>query len=223
MHKQSAPVAVVASVLPRAQDRGKPAVVLRPVAEADTLRGEEHSVMDARAVDDAARRLADLRGAAGSELAAGLLALGLAVAASFAWRPLAVPLLVGGMLVTATGAVALVRQRLLVEELAVDRDAQAIPEVRSYALALLRPSSRRQLAGALRSEKWRHQGLAEELEALASELEDGRLALDPACAAACSLLVTDGAGPLVNPARPPEDLRAAILHIRSGFEERMAA
>jgi hypothetical protein len=65
---------------------------------------------------------------------------------------------------------------------------------------------------------------AEELEALASELEDDELALDPACAVACMRLLSDlSASPLLNPALPPEELRSRVRQIRSGFEARQAA
>ena len=65
---------------------------------------------------------------------------------------------------------------------------------------------------------------AEELEALACELEDDELALDPACAVACMRLVSDvSESPLLNPALPPELLRSRIRQIRSGFEAGPAA
>ena len=58
---------------------------------------------------------------------------------------------------------------------------------------------------------------AHELEALASELDDGELALDTACAVSCMRLLSDSAGsPLLNPARPREELRSRVRQIRSG-------
>jgi hypothetical protein len=60
--------------------------------------------------------------------------------------------------------------------------------------------------------------LTAQLEALASELDDGDLVLDPACAVACMRLLSDVAeSPLLNPALPPEELRSRIRQIRSGF------
>ena len=60
---------------------------------------------------------------------------------------------------------------------------------------------------------------AEELEALASELDDEELELDPACAVACTRLLGDViASPLLNSALPPEDLRSRVAQIRSGFK-----
>ena len=59
---------------------------------------------------------------------------------------------------------------------------------------------------------------AAELEALASELTDGGLELDPACAVACRRLLSDlGESPLLNAARPPEELRSRVRQIRAGF------
>ena len=65
---------------------------------------------------------------------------------------------------------------------------------------------------------------AEELEALARELEDDELALDRAFAVACMRLLSDvSASPHFNPALPPERLRSRVRQIRSGFEPRQAA
>jgi hypothetical protein len=65
----------------------------------------------------------------------------------------------------------------------------------------------------------------EELEALASELDDAELELDPACALACMRLLSDLAeSPLLNPALSPEELRSRVRQIRSGFRTcRLAA
>ena len=61
--------------------------------------------------------------------------------------------------------------------------------------------------------------VADELEALASELEDDGLALDPVAAVACVRLLSDiPHSPLLNPAAPVAELRSRILQIRSGFE-----
>jgi hypothetical protein len=58
---------------------------------------------------------------------------------------------------------------------------------------------------------------AHELEALASELDDEELVLDPACAVACVRLVSDVASsPLLNVELPAELLRSRVSQIRSG-------
>ena len=65
---------------------------------------------------------------------------------------------------------------------------------------------------------------AEELEALASELDDEELELDPACAVACMRLLSDVVtSPLLNSALPPQDLRSRVVQIRSGFKARRLA
>ena len=63
--------------------------------------------------------------------------------------------------------------------------------------------------------------VGDELEALAAELEDDGLELDPVAAVACARLLSDiPASPLLNPAAPVVVLRARIRQIRSGFAER---
>ena len=65
---------------------------------------------------------------------------------------------------------------------------------------------------------------AAELEALASELDDEELELDPACAVACMRLLSDVVtSPLLNSALPPQDLRSRVVQIRSGFTARRLA
>jgi hypothetical protein len=60
--------------------------------------------------------------------------------------------------------------------------------------------------------------VAEELEALACELDDDGLALDPVCAVACTRLLSDlGESRLRDPALWREDLRSRVWQIRSGF------
>ena len=59
---------------------------------------------------------------------------------------------------------------------------------------------------------------AEDLSALADELGDPQLELEPACAAACSRLLTDElASPLINYTLPADDVRSRLVQIRSGF------
>ena len=59
---------------------------------------------------------------------------------------------------------------------------------------------------------------AEEMEALAAELEDDELTLDPVSAVMCKRLLTDFMeSPLFDPARPSEELRSRVRRIRAGF------
>ena len=104
-----------------------------------------------------------------------------------------------------------------------------IAAVRRRGRRLTSRRSRRQLSRSLRSlvaEPWRSPytvpdrvvAFATDLEELARELEDVEAELDPASAASCLRLLTDGGeSPLLNPAFPVEDLRAALLRIRGGI------
>jgi hypothetical protein len=149
----------------------------------------------------------------------------LAVVATEVRPALAVPLFVGGLAVGALGLRALWRHWDLVERLSGERAAYVIPEVLAYATREAELDRRQTFAALIRS-RVREPGLdgervvaaAEELEALACELDDHALALDPAAAVACMRLLTDlGGSPLLNSALPPEDLRSRVRQIRAGF------
>ena len=127
---------------------------------------------------------------------------------------------------------ALWRRWDLVERLAGEREAYVIPEVLAFAGREATLERRHTYAAQIRGEleqtglaHWdRVMRAAEELEALACELEDDERALDPACAVACMRLLSDpSASPLLNPALPPELLRSRVRQIRSGFEAGEAA
>jgi hypothetical protein len=182
--------------------------------------------MYARAVDDASARLHELHQEERQDLGLAALALGLALAAAHVHPALAMPLFVGGMAVGTLGVRALWRHWDLVDRLAGERDAYVIPDVLTYASRETRKERRHSFAALIRSivkqpgpaVVARVHAAAEDLEALASELEDEELALDPACAVACARLVSDPAqSPLLNPALPPEELRSRVRQIRSGF------
>lgn len=184
--------------------------------------------MYARAVDDAAARLRDLRREGWADLGLAVLVLGLAVGATQVRPTLALPLFLGGVFALALGVRALWRRWELVERLAGERDAFAISEVLEYASRETRMERRRSFAAVIRSTlnppalaaDRRLLGLADELEELASELEDDDLTLDPASAVACHRLLSDPASPLFDPAVPPRELRSRIRQIRSGFQPR---
>jgi hypothetical protein len=188
--------------------------------------------MYARAVDDAATRIRDLRHEEWEDLGLAGIALGLAIAATEARPALALPLFVGGLVAWALGIRALWRRWDLVDRLAGERDAYVIPEVRKYALRETSMERRRGLAAyvrrALQESSLAHEArvtaVADELEALASELEDEELALDPACAVACARLLSDVAeSPLLNRDVPAGVLRLRVCQIRSGFAPRRVA
>ena len=188
--------------------------------------------MYARAVDDAATRLRELRQEEWGDLALGGLALALALAATQVRPSLALPLFIGGVVVGAFGVRALYRRWDLVERLLSERDAYVIPEVLGHATRMATSDSRRRLAASIRTTltqpgiliESRVDAAADELEALASELGDDTLELDPVCAAACLRLVSDySESPLLNHSASAGELRTAVLRIRSGFTARRAA
>lgn len=181
--------------------------------------------MYARAVDEASVRLRELRHEEWADLGLGALVLGLAVAAAEVRPAIAVPLLIGGFAMGALGVRALWRRWDLVERLSGERDAYVIPEIRAFA-SLEATMERRQTFAALircrlAEPEARIAAVAEELQALASDLEDDELELDPACAVACSRLLSSVPGsPLINRTFPPEELRSRVSQIRAGFAAR---
>jgi hypothetical protein len=188
--------------------------------------------MYARAVEDADARLRALRHEEWERLGLAVVALGTATVAATVAPSLALPLFVGGLVVGALGLRALWRRWDLVERLAGDPDALVIPEVRAYATREATMERRQTFASFIRTAhatpsavcSARCLALASELEALAADLEDEALELDPAAAVACMRLVSDVAGsPLLNASLPAEDLRAQVCRIRSGFSPRPPA
>jgi hypothetical protein len=188
--------------------------------------------MYARAVDEAEARLRELRREEWEDFALGVSALALAMAATQVRPALALPLLVGGLVGWALGIRALWRRWDLVDRLAGESDAYTISEVRDYALREATMERRRSLAAYLRraleetrvAREARVLAASDELEALASELEDEGLVLDPACAVACVRLLSDVvASPLLNRELPAELLRSRVSQIRAGFAPRRLA
>jgi hypothetical protein len=184
--------------------------------------------MYARAVDDASARLQELRREEWQELTLAALALGLALVATQIHPALAMPLFIGGVIVGGRGMTALWRRWDLVDRLAAERDAHAIAEVRAYASRQATTARRHHFAALIRGTvrrpgsavELRVRAARDELEALASELEDENLALDPASAIACLRLLSDPVlSPLLNPELPQQDLRSLVHQIRSGFHD----
>lgn len=188
--------------------------------------------MDARAVDDAAARLRDLRREEWENLALGMLALALSISATQVRPALAVPLFAGGMVEVALGIRAVWRRWDLVDRLAAERDAYVIPEVLAVAARETTLDRRHTFAAVIRCR------LAEsplygdtrvdlarpDLEALAADLDDPELELEPAIAVACMRLVSDVLeSPLLDRRRPAEDLCARARWIRGGFTPRRPA
>lgn len=182
--------------------------------------------MVARAVEDAGRRLNDLRREEWEEGAVAAAALALAIVASFVQPAFGLPLFVGGLFVAARAVVAGWRRWDLLDRLVVERDAYAIPEMRARGEREAAMPNRRWLSLVIRTRldlaaNPRIVGNAEELSALADELVDPRLVIDPACAVACSRFLTDGiTSPLLNSTLPAWDVRSRLVQIRSGFRRR---
>ena len=185
--------------------------------------------MYARAVDQADARLRELRCEERGELGLGAVALGAAVVATEVLPALAPGLFVGGLVIGALGARAMWRRWDLVERLAGDRDAYVISEVLAFASREATMERRHSFAALIRrtvrdarlAADPRVLAVADELEELASELDDGELVLDPASAVACMRLLSEfQQSPLLNQALPQEDLRSRVRQICSGFTPR---
>jgi hypothetical protein len=183
----------------------------------------------ARAIDQADARLRELRQDARGEFALAAAALTASLVATDVLPALAVPLFIGGLVVGVLGARAVWRRWDLLERLSGERDAHVISEVRAFASREATMERRQSYAALVRGRLYeaRHAGdarvlaVADELEALACELEDGDLALEPASAVACTRLLSEvTTSPLLNHASPPEDLRSRVRQIRSGLEPR---
>ena len=178
--------------------------------------------MHARAVDDGAAKLRALRHEEREDLGLGAMAVALAVAATQVWPELALPLFIGGIVVGVRGVRAAWRRWDLVDRLAGYVDAYVIPEVLAYASRHSSMERRRTFATYLRSRLLtsdeRVAAVARDLEALATELDDDSLALDPVAAVACMRLLSEPDSPLLDRAAPTDELRSRVLRIRSGFK-----
>jgi hypothetical protein len=179
--------------------------------------------MYARALDEAANRLRELRHEGWEDLALASFALVLSLAATQVRPALAIPLFLGGLGVGALGARALWRRWDLLDRLAGECDAYEIADVLAHASREATMERRHGYAALVRARlREPHDGsdrvAAEELELLADELDDRLLTLDPACGVACMRLVSDPVeSPLLNPSEPQEELRSRVRQIRSGF------
>jgi hypothetical protein len=182
--------------------------------------------MDARTLDTAAARLRELRAETRQELALAAVSLALSLVATGVFPALALPLFLGGLFVGARGVRAMWRHWDLVDALATKPEALAIPEVLAHAAREATLERRRLYAEMIRGMLGRPElpqaerivAAFEELEALASELDDPELELDPACAVCCMRLAGDLVGsPLLNPEVPPEELSRQVRRIRAGF------
>jgi hypothetical protein len=183
--------------------------------------------MYARAVEEGAAKLRALRHEEWEDLGLGAVAIALAVAATQVWPELAVPLFVGGVAVGVKGVRAAWRRWDLVDRLADYVDAHVIPEVLAYASRHASMERRRTFASFLRCRLLagdsRLAAVAQELEALAIDLEDESLAFDPVAAVATMRLLSEPESPLLDRTAPMDTLRSRVLQIRSGFKPQPVA
>jgi hypothetical protein len=181
--------------------------------------------MYARAVEEAAARLHELRREEWEQFGVAAAAMALALAAAQRHHSLAMPLFLGGLVVAGLGMRALWRRWDLVDRLSGEPDAHAIAEVLDYASREATPERRRGSAALIRRTLRERSPydprialVEDELAALARELEDTSLTLDPACAVACRRLLTNpGESTLFDSAVATEDLLASIRRIRLGL------
>lgn len=189
--------------------------------------------MHARQVEEQSTELHELRHDELELTGLTVLCFGLALAAH--GRPtIALPLLTAGLAGAALAVRAYWRRWDLVDRLLLERDAYGIAEVRTRAEHTALLENRQSLASSIR---WRLEHasaftepdgrllrVVPELTALADELADETLELDPLRAVECERLLTDGlTSPLVDPTASVDDLHAWICRIRAGFAPRGAA
>jgi hypothetical protein len=156
-----------------------------------------------------------------------VLCFGLALAGH--GRPtIALPLLAAGLGGAALAVRAFWRRWDLVDRLLLVREAYEIAEVRTRAEHMALLENRRSLASSIR---WRLEHasaftepdgrllrVVPELSALADELADETLELDPLRAVECERLLMDGlTSPLVDPTASVDELFAWVRRIRAGF------
>ena len=187
------------------------------------LHGDRLNTMYARAIDDAAAELHELRATEREDLGLALVVLIASLVATDAAPSLALPLFLGAVCIAVLGLRATIRRFELVQQLWGDRDAYAIGEVRERAERESTMARRRCAAARIRalaegSSDERLVDVEPELQALIAELEDARLALDPAAAVLCAQLLTDVVeSPLLRTEKPVEELRARLRRARAGF------
>jgi hypothetical protein len=183
--------------------------------------------MYARAVEEGAAKLRALRHEEWEDLGLGAVAVALAVATTQVWPGLAVPLFVGGVVIGVKGVRAAWRRWDLVDRLADYVDAYVIPEVLAYASRHASMERRRTFASFIRSRllvsDQRIAAVAQDLEALAVDLDDDSLALAPVAAVATMRLLSEPESPLLDRSAPTDDLRSRVLQIRAGFKPRLLA
>jgi hypothetical protein len=176
--------------------------------------------MNARQVDDAAGQLHELGIESVEDIALALVATGLALAATQLFPNLAMPFLLGAIGVGFLGVRAYVRRTFLVEDLAAEPDAYAIPAVRSYGLRATAAEHRHALAGLIRVEasEPRLEPVRAELEQLAALLEDDRRRVEPFSLVSLEQWLRDPGGSFRNPDVPACELGCRLRSLLAALE-----
>ena len=186
--------------------------------------------MNARQLDEATTRLHDLRARTVGDLVLAVVATGLALTAT-QFRPvLAIPFLLGAVGVGFLGMQAHARRVFLVEELADDRDAYGIPEVRRFGERATTPTHRRRLAQSIRLAMTdspsevaaRPHSVRVELDQLAAVLEDEERSFEPYSLVTLEHWLNDPGGSFRDPRVPAVEVRSRLRHLLVDFDERSA-
>jgi hypothetical protein len=174
--------------------------------------------VNARQVDAEARRVHDLGAQGVEDLVLSVVATGLALTATQVRPALAIPFLLGAFSVGFLGMRAIVLRIFLVEDLAGDRDAYAIPAVRRFALRATAPQHRHDLAHSIRIALTgssgvvadRFRAVQPELEELVAVLEDDDRPLDPYAVVTLERWLNDPCGSFRDPDAPVAELRSRL-------------
>lgn len=183
--------------------------------------------MNARQIEQADERLHDLKVRAVEDMVLAACGFGLALAATQLRPAFAVPLLVGAIALCFLGVQALVRRSFLIEDLAADRDAYVIPDVRGFGLRAASPAHRHQLARVLRvallgstyETAERLQAVRPELDELIADLEDDSLRWEPPAAVGLERWLNDPLGSFHDQTVPVTELRSRLRVFLAGFDD----
>jgi hypothetical protein len=186
--------------------------------------------MNARQLDEAATRLHDLRAQSAGDFMLAAVATGLALTATQLRPVLAMPFLLGAIGVGFLGVQAYVRRVFLVEDLADDRDAYSIPDVRRFGERVRTPAHRRQLAQSIRlatadssrEEAARLASVRVELDQLLAVLEDDQCPLEPHRLVTLEHWLNDPGGSFRNPLVPAAELRSRLRRLLVDLDEHPA-
>ncbi len=182
--------------------------------------------MNARQLDEATTRLHDLRAQSVGDLVLAVVATGLALTATQLRPVLAIPFLLGAVGVGFLGVQAYVRRVFLVEDLADDPDAYAIPDVRRFGERATTPTHRRRLAQSIRvamtdssyEETARLQSVRVELDQLVAVLEDKQRSLEPYSLVTLEHWLNDPGGSFRDPRVPAAELRSRLRRLLVDFD-----